>query len=457
MQSIILFGMLIISASAYQIGKNRAVKISGGQIRNLHSLPSFYGIYTALWCGLPILIVFLFWTTIQQYLLLLVIKNIISNFKDITPNQLDIIISDIQNLVISNLWADKSELIIAASKYKNIYVISNLFLIIALLLCAIISISHALKKISIDFQARNYVENLVNFLLKLSSTVSVLITIGVIIAVIFEAIKFFQQIPLINFLIGCHWNPQINTDEFGQYNSTDDFGAIPLFCGTLLISSIAMSIAVPTGLMSAIYLSEYATHKFRTFAKPVLEILAGIPTIVYGFFAVLHIGPLIRNIGTFFGFSVSSESALSAGLVMGIMIIPFVSSLSDDVINAVPQSIRDGSYALGATKSETIKRVILPAALPGIVGSILLAVSRAIGETMIVLMAAGLSANLTINPLKAVTTVTVQIVTLLTGDQTFDSSKTLAAFALSLSLFIMTLFINIIALYIVSKYKEQYE
>ena len=232
---------------------------------------------------------------------------------------------------------------------------------------------------------------------------------------------------------------------------------MPLFAGTLLISFIAMVVAVPIGLMSAIYLSEFAGPRLRASAKPLLEILAGIPTVVYGFFAALIVAPFIRDSGSMLGLDVASESALAAGLVMGVMIIPFVSSLSDDVINAVPQSLRDGAYALGATQAETIRKVIFPAALPGIVGGILLAVSRAIGETMIVVMAAGLAANLTANPLEAVTTVTVQIVTLLTGDQEFDSPKTLAAFALGLVLFAVTLILNVIALTVVRKYREQYE
>lgn len=242
-----------------------------------------------------------------------------------------------------------------------------------------------------------------------------------------------------------------------QVGSSGAFGAIPVFTGTLLITLIAMCVAVPIGLMSAIYMSEYASKKFRNIVKPILEILAGIPTVVYGYFAALTVAPFIRNTGEYFGLNVASESALAAGLVMGIMIIPFVSSLSDDVINAVPKSLRDGSFAMGATHSETIKKVVLPASLHGIIGSVLLAVSRAIGETMIVVMAAGLTANLTANPLQAVTTVTVQIVTLLVGDQEFDSPKTLAAFALGLVLFLITLALNIIALRVVRKYREQYE
>ena len=254
-------------------------------------------------------------------------------------------------------------------------------------------------------------------------------------------------------LIGVH-KFTIREDQVG---SSGAFGAVPLFVGTLLVSFIAMIVAVPIGLMSAIYLSEYASPLIRAYAKPLLEILAGIPTVVYGFFAAITVAPLLRDFGDMVGLSIASESALAAGIVMGVMIIPFVSSLSDDIINAVPQSLRDGSFALGATHSETIVKVILPAALPGIVGAILLAISRAIGETMIVVMAAGLSANLTFNPLETVTTVTVQIVTLLVGDQEFDSAKTLAAFALGLMLFVTTLFLNVIALYVVRKYREQYE
>jgi phosphate transport system permease protein len=274
--------------------------------------------------------------------------------------------------------------------------------------------------------------------------------------VLFESIRFFNAVSVFDFMFGTSWSPQtsIRSDQVG---SSGSFGAVPLFLGTLLISLIAMVIAVPVGLMTAIYLSEYATGKFRTIAKPTLEVLAGIPTVVYGFFAALTIAPFIRNVGESIGLSVASESALAAGIVMGVMIIPFVSSLSDDVIRAVPQSMRDGSLALGATRSETIKKVIIPAALPGIVGSVLLAASRAIGETMIVVMAAGLAANLTVNPLEAVTTVTVQIVTLLTGDQEFDSPKTLAAFALGLMLFVTTLLLNVIALHVVRRYREQYE
>ena len=293
-------------------------------------------------------------------------------------------------------------------------------------------------------------------ILFLCSVVAVFTTIGIVLSLLFEAMRFFATISPLEFLFGLHWSPQTALRE-DQVGSSGAFGAVPVFAGTLLITVIAMVIAVPIGLMSAIYLAEYATPKFRSWFKPILEILAGVPTVVYGFFAALTVGPIIREIGSYLSLNVASESALAAGLVMGVMIVPFISSLSDDIIHAVPQALRDGSFAMGATKSETVIQVVLPAALPGIVGSILLAVSRAIGETMIVVMAAGLAARLTANPFEAVTTVTVQIVTLLVGDQEFDSPKTLAAFALGLVLFVVTLFLNIIALKVVRKYREKYD
>lgn len=286
--------------------------------------------------------------------------------------------------------------------------------------------------------------------------VAVATTIGIVASLLFESIRFFQKVPLTDFLFGLDWSPQtaLRSDQVG---SSGAFGAVPLIAGTLLISAIAMAIATPLGLMSAIYLAEYASDRARGIIKPLLELLAGIPTVVYGFFAALIVAPMLRSGGDSLGFNISSESALAAGLTMGVMIVPLISSLSDDVINAVPQSLRDASYGLGATQAETIKQVILPAAIPGIAGSLLLATSRAIGETMIVVMAAGLAANLTANPFEAVTTVTVQIVTLLTGDQEFESAKTLSAFALGLLLFVITLCLNIIALQIVDRYKEQYD
>jgi phosphate transport system permease protein len=300
------------------------------------------------------------------------------------------------------------------------------------------------------------VERVFTIIMIIASTLAILTTIGIVLSLLFEALRFFAKVPFTEFLFGLRWSPQTALRE-GQVGASGEFGAVPLFAGTLLITLVAMAVAVPVGLFSAIYMSEYATPGVRALVKPVLEVLAGVPTVVYGFFAALTVAPFFRGLGESLGLDVASESALAAGAVMGIMIIPFVSSLSDDVMNAVPQSLRDGAYALGATQSETIRQVVVPAALPGIVGSILLAASRAIGETMIVVMAAGLAANLTANPLEAVTTVTVQIVTLLVGDQEFDSAKTLAAFALGLVLFAATLALNVIALYVVRRYREKYD
>jgi len=300
------------------------------------------------------------------------------------------------------------------------------------------------------------IENVIKLVMLLCALVAVAITVGIVFSLAFEAVAFFKKIPLSEFLFSATWSPQtaLRSD---QVASEGQFGVLPLFTGTLLISTIAMLIATPLGLASAVYLAEYATKRTRDWVKPMLEILAGIPTVVYGFFAALTVAPFIRMTGGNIGLEVASESALAAGLVMGIMIVPLISSLSDDVINAVPQAMRDASLGMGATHSETVKRVILPAALPGIAGSLLLAASRAIGETMIVVMAAGLAANLTANPLEAVTTITAQIVALLTGDQEFDSAKTLSAFALGLLLFIVTLILNYISLRIVNKYREQYD
>lgn len=288
------------------------------------------------------------------------------------------------------------------------------------------------------------------------SVVAIFVTIGIVFSLIFETLRFFKEVPITDFLFGLHWSPQtaVTAEVIG---SSGAFGAVPLITGTLLISFIAMTIATPLGLASAIYLAEFASKRTRSIAKPLLEMLAGIPSVVYGFFAALTIAPFIRDSGAAVGFQISSESALAAGIAMGIMVVPLVSSLSDDVINSVPQSLRDASLGLGATHAETVRKVVLPAAIPGISGSLLLATSSAIGETMIVVMAAGLAANLTLNPFEAVTTVTVQIVTLLTGDQEFDSAKTLSAFALGLFLFVVTLVLNIIALKIVNRFREQYD
>lgn len=452
--------VLILSALAFWQGRRRAFALgSASSGVKMHSRPGYYGMLTGLWCGLPALCIVAVWQMAADPLLTrYAMQEIVAAKGTLGADQLNLLVNDLRNLVGGKMVAREIDPLLqaAADHYIGLRQISNMALAVVALSSGLIAASFVYARIRPTLRARNQVERAVEILLTLCSTLAVFITIGIVLSVLFESIRFFQQVPFFDFLFGLKWSPQmaLRADQAG---SSGSFGAVPVLAGTFLISGIAMLIAVPFGLMSAIFLSEYAGPKFRATVKPLLEILAGVPTVVYGFFAALVVAPFIRDLGTSLGLSVSSESALAAGVVMGIMIIPFVSSLSDDVINAVPQSLRDGSYALGATMSETIKLVIIPAALPGIVGSILLAVSRAIGETMIVVMAAGLAANLTANPLQAVTTVTVQIVTLLVGDQEFDSPKTLAAFALGMLLFVVTLILNVIALYVVRKYREEYE
>ncbi len=451
--------LLVITSAAYFFGRRRAVSAAGGQPRYLNSLPAYYGFYTSLWSGLPALVVLALWLTLDSSVIThLVVAGLPDELRNLPASRLSLVINDIHNMVSGNVVSrpDDPVMLAAAERYREMRTLSLAALTVVVLALAAAGGAFAWRRIHTDLRARNAVERMVVLVLVGCSTLAIFTTIGIVLSVLFESIRFFQAVPLTDFLFGLSWSPQmaIRADQVG---SSGAFGAVPLFAGTLLISFIAMLVAVPVGLLAAIYLSEYAGPLLRAWAKPVLEILAGIPTVVYGFFAALTVAPLMRDWGSALGFHVASESALAAGVVMGIMIIPFVSSLSDDVINAVPQSLRDGALALGATQSETIRRVVIPAALPGIVGGILLAISRAIGETMIVVMAAGLSANLTANPLEAVTTVTVQIVTLLVGDQEFDSPKTLAAFALGLLLFLVTLVLNVIALYVVRKYREQYE
>ena len=453
--------LLTLCGFAYYVGRRRAVAVAGdaSQIRNLHSRPTYYGAIVALWCGIPALILFALWLTFESSIITqIVISDLPENIRSQTAAELNLFVNQIKNIVSGNIVSGKitPAMQAAADHYHSLQTTSKAAMAVVVISMAMLGLLVVRNKISPTLRARNAVEKLIQYILIACSTVAIFTTIGIVLSVLYEAIRFFKVIPITEFLFGLEWSPQmaIRADQVG---SSGAFGAVPIFLGTALISAIAMLVAVPIGLMSAIYLSEYANKNFRAIAKPLIEILAGIPTVVYGFFAALTVAPFIRETGGVLGLDVSSESALAAGLVMGIMIIPFVSSLSDDFINAVPQSLRDGSYSLGATRSETIKQVVLPAALPGIVGGVLLAVSRAIGETMIVVMAAGLAANLTLNPLETVTTVTVQIVTLLVGDQEFDSPKTLAAFALGLLLFVVTLILNVIALYVVRKYREQYE
>ncbi len=457
--SMLIMVLLILSSIAFYVGRRRALAVAQGRIRKLHSLPSYYGYYVALWCGLPALLVAGIWFSAEDaFITRALVDSLPQEVRSLDEGHINLVLNDIRNLAHGNVTSREADatMLAAADHYRQLRATSHAALTVVALALVIVAGSFSLARIRPEHRARNAVERIVMALLIACSSVAILTTVGIVLSVLFESLRFFQSVSIFEFLFSPHWSPQtaLRADQVG---SSGAFGAVPLFTGTLLISFIAMAVAVPIGLLSAIYLSEYASRRLRANVKPLLEILAGVPTVVYGFFAALVVAPMIRDAGLSLGLDVASESALAAGLVMGIMIIPFVSSLSDDVINAVPQSLRDGAYGLGATRSETVRKVILPAALPGIVGGILLAVSRAIGETMIVVMAAGLSANLTANPLESVTTVTVQIVTLLTGDQEFDSPKTLAAFALGLVLFVATLLLNIFALHIVRKYREQYE
>ena len=457
----LLSAVAVLMFLAYQFSRNRAANQAqklGGQ-HYLNSLPIYYGLLAALWCAIPALIIVFIWTLADDWFIRqLIISSLPEKQQNLPDSELGLLISSAQNLAQgSPLFGEPEPAVkLAAERLQTYLRINVMAKTVLVLTAAMASALIVWSRVSPSLRARHHVEHLFQWLLLASASIAIFVTIGIVLSVLFESIRFFNSVPLFDFIFGTHWSPQIALRE-DQVGGSGNFGAVPLFTGTLLISLIAMTVAVPTGLLAAIYLSEYADRRVRSIVKPMLEVLAGIPTVVYGFFAALTVAPTVRVAFESIGLEVSSESALAAGAVMGVMIIPFVSSLSDDVIRAVPNSMRDGSLGLGATHSETIKKVIIPAALPGIVGGILLAVSRAIGETMIVVMAAGLAANLTFNPLESVTTVTVQIVTLLVGDQEFDSPKTLAAFALGLSLFTVTLVLNFIALHIVKRYREQYE
>ena len=451
--------IVLLAAAAFWLGRRRAFAVVGGRAAQLHSRPHYHGQLVALWCALPAVAVLLLglvltpWLVRQQ-----VVQELPAELRELPEERLELVLRDVQSLSSGGITSGTEDPAVrrAAERHARLRSVAHGATTVLALLAAVVGLEAARRRIRPDLRARPAVEAVIFASLVACSAVAILTTIGIVLSLVFEAARFFARVPVTEFLFGLEWSPQTALRE-DQVGSSGAFGAVPVFAGTLLITVIAMVVAVPVGLLSAVYLSEYATPRLRSIAKPLLEILAGIPTVVYGFFAALTVGPWVRGVGETLGLDVALESALAAGGVMGVMIIPFVSSLSDDVINAVPDTLREGSLGLGATRSETIRRVVLPAALPGIVGAVLLAVSRAVGETMIVVMAAGLAANLTANPFEAVTTVTVQIVTLLVGDQEFDSAKTLAAFALGLVLFCVTLLLNVIALTVVRRYREQYE
>ena len=456
---IALIVILLIASAVGGIAYVRAGNLrSGGR---LHSLPSYHAVHALLWALAPALLVLAAWSPMQtrlvdQAVLATPEGQALPDFE----MQRDTILSEARQIANREIEAgfnpESTALAPRIAEAQGRYgAIGGIAAILIALGSAGVLL---LRKRDREFRARTSVERWMNGLLLVASLIAIFTTLGIVLSLLFETLRFFEKVPPAEFLFGLSWSPQtaIRADQVG---SSGAFGSIPLFWGTVFIGAIiAMIVAIPLGLMSAIYLTQYAAPKARSVIKPLLEILAGVPTVVYGYFAALTVAPAVRDFGITIGISsASSESALAAGLVMGIMIIPFVSSMADDSIAAVPSAMRDGSFALGATRSETIRRVLLPAALPGVVGGVLLAVSRAIGETMIVVMAAGLAANLTANPFQSVTTVTAQIVQLLTGDQEFDSAKTLAAFALGLVLFLITLVLNLIALSVVRKYREAYE
>ena len=459
MAGYLLLAIVAFSLAAYFVGQSAGRKFVAAEGNSVHSLPGYHGVFVAIWVGLPAFILLLLWLAAQGSIVdgLMVAGLPPDLTAGKSPAEMSLLLSEIKNVAAGQVFSEPTQEVRAAAeallRWREIAMWTAVAVVFAAMIFALVA---ARRFLAPRFRARNVVERIISGLMIACSIAAILTTIGIIASLVYESFEFFRLVPVHEFLFGLRWEPQIAIRE-DQVAGAGAFGAVPVFMGTLLISAIAMVVAVPIGLFTAIYLVEYANDGVRNVVKPILEILAGVPTVVYGFFAVLTVAPAIRQAGGLIGLGVSPNSALAAGLVMGVMIIPFVSSLSDDALKAVPRAMRDGSLAMGATRAETMTKVLLPAALPGIMGGILLALSRAIGETMIVVMAAGLIATLTVNPIDSVTTVTVQIVTLLIGDTSFDSPKTLAAFALGLVLFLVTLALNVLALSIVRKYREQYD
>jgi len=453
--------IVLLGFTSYYFGRRKAYAIQSTKTR-LTALPKFYGYYLAIWCAIPAFIIFSLWAVFEPSIVKFLILSDYSN-QGYLDDELNLIYEKTKSLARGQFTGEITPFIErSAEKYLNFRSIAQNSKIVIVLSIIIASVFYAYNRLSGNSRTREPVEKFLNAVLFAASLAAILTTLGIIFSLIFQTIDFFKVIPLLDFLFGTHWYPakafvRDASEPLDPSMYSDTFGSVPLFAGTFFIAFIAMCVAIPVGLMSGIYMAEYASNKVRQYAKPLIEILAGIPTVVYGFFAALTVGPFLKELGNSMGLEVSAESALAAGGVMGIMIIPFISSLSDDVITSVPQNLRDGSYAMGATKSETIKKVIFPAALPGIVGSVLLGISRAIGETMIVVMASGLAANLTFNPLDSTSTITAQIVVILIGDQAFGDPKTQASFALGMTLFLVTLCLNIFALKVVKKYREKYE
>jgi phosphate transport system permease protein len=481
--------VLVLSAVGYVLGRARALKTAGGDSRGLHSLPVYYGANVALKSIVPALLALVLWLLVQPFYVGNAVSGMIPDSEIAEGSSRSLVLAEVRRVAngmdaavatgvmdegfAANADADIADVtqrlkdagqivtsqitqpvLHAAQSYRAMNVTGALMMTIAVLVLAVVGLFWGLRETNKDFRARNTVEQGVMAILIAAASIAILTTIGIIFSLIFNTVEFFTLYSAADFFTLLEWAP-----SFSGRGGSSSLGVIPLLWGTLYISLVALLVAVPIGLFAAVYLSEYAGPKTRAYAKPALEVLAGIPTIVYGLFALLTIGPMLMTVfgpnGT--GWMGGQRAVITAGITMGIMLIPFVSSLSDDIINAVPQAMRDGSYGLGATRSETIKQVILPAALPGIVGAIMLAASRAIGETMIVVLGAGAAARLSLNPFEAMTTVTAKIVSQLTGDSDFASPEALVAFALGMTLFVVTLGLNVFALYIVRKYREQYD
>jgi phosphate transport system permease protein len=477
--------VLTLAAVAYLVCRQRAVASTAGNIRDLHSLPGYYGWHGAIMVALPALLGLGLWLLIQPFV---IERNVRAYFPAEVvqdANAMTLIMSDVRRVAAGldvavargtmteadaaalqtgssdvrrklqdvgvALGADVTpETLAAAQEYRAFARAGVTGRTILTLVLALAGFVYAAMKSTKDFRARNRVEAVNMGLLILASSIAILTTVGIVFSMLSESIRFFGMYPARDFFFGLTWSP--------NFRGNSQLGLLPLLWGTLYISFVAMLVCVPVGIFSAIYLAEYSSPRFRSVVKPLIEVIAGIPTVVFGLFALVTVGPFLRDwFAQPTGLGNSGSSVMTAGIVIGILNIPFISSLADDIINAVPQSMRDGSLGLGATRSETIRQVVLPAALPGIVGAVLLAASRAIGETMIVTMGAGAAAKLDMNPFEAMTTITVKIVSQLTGDTEFNSPETLVAFALGITLFVITLGLNIFALYIVRKYREQYE
>tara|TARA_R110002012_G_scaffold23046_10_gene78749 strand:+ start:2903 stop:4282 length:1380 start_codon:yes stop_codon:yes gene_type:complete len=450
--------LLVIMALAYHLGLTRSRAVAADHDVRMHSRPGYYGVLVALWCGVPALALFLLWSFLAPQLIdTLVTQQLPPELiASMSERELETLLRRVSALAEGRGVAGGGNDIelAAASHMARLQTFENASLVALMAVLAVAGLVYARRNISPQWRARNHVERVVTVVLAACSAVAIFTTIGIVLSMLGEALRFFSFINPIDFFFGTTWNPRFSSSGSGGQG---EFGLLPLLWGTIMVSAIALLVAIPVGLMTAIYMAEYAPSWLRSIAKPAIEVLAGIPTIVYGFFALIVIGPFLSNVGDLVGINIRATSALTAGLVMGIMIIPFVSSLSDDIITQVPKSLRDGALGLGATKSETIRQVVLPAALPGIVGAFLLAASRAIGETMIVVLAAGNNPVLHGNPFEAVSTITVTIVNQLTGDMDFASPQSLVAFALGLTLFVITLCLNVIALVVVRKYRQQYE